>query len=138
MSNKSNGTAFEREFAQLLFDNGFWVHLLQDNRNGQPFDVIAAKNGKTYVFDCKDCQTGVFQLSRIEENQRSAMRLWAMTGNRPGMFALNVQGLIYVVPFRILEILCENGNRSMSRVEIAKFGRRIESWLGSVEREGKQ
>ncbi len=136
MSNKSNGTEFEKEFAQLLFENGFWVHLMQDNRNGQPFDVIAAKDGKTYVFDCKDCQTGIFQLSRIEENQWSAMKLWAETGNIPGLFALNVQGLIYVVPWRVLEILKESGNKSISRREIAKFGRRIESWFDSVERQG--
>ena len=120
----------------LLFKNGFWAHLLQDNRNGQPFDVIAAKGGKTYVFDCKDCQTGIFPLSRIEENQWSAMKLWAETGNLPGMFAVNVQGLIYVVPCRVLEILKESGNKSISRREIAKFGRRIESWFDSVERQG--
>ena len=56
MSNKSNGTAFEREFAQMLSEHGFWAHCLKDNQNGQPFDVIAARNGITYVFDCKDCQ----------------------------------------------------------------------------------
>ena len=68
MSNKSAGTMFEREFAGKLAKNRFWVHRFQDNKNGQPCDVIAARNGKTYLFDCKDC-AGAFQLSRVEENQ---------------------------------------------------------------------
>ena len=46
MSNKSNGTAFEREFAEMLSERGFWVHLLKNNSNGQPFDVIATKNNQ--------------------------------------------------------------------------------------------
>ena len=47
MSNKSNGTDFEKEFAQKLSDHGFWVHRMQDNQNGEPFDVIAARDGET-------------------------------------------------------------------------------------------
>lgn len=46
MSNKSAGTQFEREFAARLAAEGFWVHRFQDNKNGQPCDVIAARNGK--------------------------------------------------------------------------------------------
>lgn len=135
MSNKSNGTAFERAFAQMLSENGFWVHLMKENQNGQPFDVIAAKNGQTYVFDCKDCQNGTFSLSRIEENQHSAMSLWSRTGNRPGLFALNVQGLVYLIPYRILAILQENGMKQLNRIEIARFGRRAEAWLDDAERQ---
>ena len=46
MSNKSAGTQFEREFAARLAAEGFWVHRFQDNKNGQPCDVIAARNGE--------------------------------------------------------------------------------------------
>ena len=76
MSNKSNGTAFEREFAQMLSERGFWVHLLKDNSNGQPFDVIGAMHDTPYAFDCKDCTGKNFELRRMEENQRNAMQLW--------------------------------------------------------------
>lgn len=48
MSNKSAGTQFEREFAARLAAEGFWVHRFQDNKNGQPCDVIAARNGEAY------------------------------------------------------------------------------------------
>ena len=51
MSNKSAGTQFEREFASRLAAEGFWVHRFQDNKNGQPCDVIAARDGEAYLFD---------------------------------------------------------------------------------------
>ena len=134
MSNKSNGTAFERTFAELLSEEGFWAHCLKDNVNGQPFDVIAAKNGRTYVFDCKDCQTDRFVLSRIEENQRNAMSLWAETGNYQGMFAVKFSGRIYLIPHRMLEILVENGTKSITEIEARRYGRTFEQWCYSQHR----
>lgn len=135
MSNKSIGTAFEREFAQLLAENGFWAHCIQDNNNGQPFDVIAAKDGYTYVFDCKDCQGESFRLSRIEENQTNAMNLWAETGNHPGMFAIRLPGQTYLVPHRMLMILRESGTKSVSYQELGRIGQPLQEWL---ERRKKQ
>lgn len=134
MSNKSNGTAFERVFAELLSEEGFWAHCLKDNVNGQPFDVIAAKNGRTYVFDCKDCQTDRFVLSRIEENQHNAMSLWAETGNYQGMFAVKFSGRIYLIPHRMLEILVENGTKSITEIEARRYGRTFEQWCYSQHR----
>ncbi len=131
MSNKSNGTAFEREFAELLSAEGFWAHCLQDKANGQPFDVLAARGGRTYAFDCKDCMTRRFALSRIEENQHNAMKLWAETGNQAGMFAIRFSGRIYLVPHRMLEILKENGTKSITEAEAGKYGRTFEQWCHS-------
>jgi len=138
MSNKSNGTAFEKEFAQQLYEHGFWAHLMQDNQNGQPFDVIAARNGHTYVFDCKDCRDGVFKLSRIEENQHDAMKLWAETGNKPGLFAIRMNNAIYLMPHRMLEIMHENGARQVKEEELMKYSRRMESWLTARNRLDKR
>ena len=137
MSNKSNGTAFERTFAELLSEEGFWAHCLKDNVNGQPFGVIAAKNGRTYVFDCKDCQTDRFVLSRIEENQRNAMSLWGETGNYQGMFAVKFSGRIYLIPHRMLEILVENGTKSITEIEARRYGRTFEQWCHSQRRLGR-
>ena len=138
MSNKSNGTAFEKEFAELLFAEGFWAHCLKDNANGQPFDVIAAKNGRTYVFDCKDCMTERFVMSRMEENQRNAMKLWAETGNQPGLFAIKFSGRIYLLPCRMLEILEENGTKSITEIEARRYGRTFEQWCYSQHRLDKK
>lgn len=139
MSNKSNGTAFERDFAELLSAEGFWVHCLKDNANGQPFDVIAARNGRTYVFDCKECMTERFALSRIKENQHNAMKLWSETGNQPGMFAIKFSGRIYLMPHKMLEILGGNGTKSITEIEARRYGRTFEQWYCSQHRlDGKE
>jgi Holliday junction resolvase len=129
MSNKSVGTQFERAFAEMLAARGFWAHCMKDNKNGQPFDVIAAKDGEAYVFDCKDCQGDAFQLSRIEENQHNAMTLWEQTGNHPGLFAIRFGERIYLVPHRMLIILRENGTKQIKLIEAAKYGQELGRWL---------
>lgn len=72
MSNKSNGNCFEREMAKMLSDKGCWVHIIRDNENGQPFDLIAVRRSTTTAIDCKLCLSDSFKLSRIEDNQRLA------------------------------------------------------------------
>lgn len=138
MSNKSNGTAFEKEFAQMLSDNGFWAHCLSDNRNGQPFDVIGARNGATYVFDCKDCQGDSFQLNRIEENQHNAMTLWGMTGNRQGLFAVRIHGMVILIPHRMLTIMKENGSKQIDCSELLRCGRTFRQWMEHQNKLDKQ
>jgi len=138
MSNKSVGTALERKFAKILADYGFWAHCMKDNQNGQPFDIIAARNGTTYVFDCKDCQGNIFQLSRIEENQYNAMTLWSDTGNGQGLFAIRMPVGIYVVPFRVLAIMKDRGESSVHQKDIAKMGQRFDYWIACRSRCDKQ
>ena len=81
MTNKKIGNDFESDFCEILFENGFWTHNLAQNASGQPADVIAARNGKTYLIDCKVCSNRGFALSRMEENQDLSMELWKDTGN---------------------------------------------------------
>ena len=67
MSNKSSGTGFECDFAEYMAEKGYWAHVFQNNRNGQPFDIILAKDGNTQAGDCKVCENDVFRLSRMRE-----------------------------------------------------------------------
>ena len=75
-SNKSNGTSKERELCLMLTKWGFWAHRLVDRINGQPFDVVAVRNGIAVALDSKICNNGVFLFSRVEPNQEAAMKLW--------------------------------------------------------------
>lgn len=129
MSNKSRGTAFEKEFAQIFADKGFWVHCLRDNSNGQPFDLIAVRNNTAYAFDCKECQGNVFRMSRIEENQDNAMVLWSETGNQFSFFAIRFKDRIYLVPHRMLVILKEQGTKQLKEMDAAKYGQELFQWL---------
>ena len=89
-TNRKTGTSFERELCEELARYGFWAHNLAQNSAGQPFDVIAARDGKVYPIDAKVCEKDVFRLVRIEDNQFSAMTLWKDTGNGEGWFAKTV------------------------------------------------
>lgn len=136
MNNKVAGTEFEKSFASTLAERWFWVHLFQDNRNGQPCDVVAAKNGHTYLFDCKDCQCDYFQLSRMEENQYNAMKLFELTGNSKGMFAIRFKnGDIYLLEYdKIKELQTADFKRINSTVCRAQ-GKSLEEWLEQWETE---
>lgn len=129
MSNKSAGTAFEREFAELLAEKGFWVHRLQDNQNGQPFDIIAVKNGRAYAFDCKDCAGRSFPLSRIEENQRLAMEQWEKCGNGTGYFAVHfIASGTHILPFKKIKSYIKFGAHTLTEKDIKQIGTRLDSW----------
>lgn len=128
-SNRKNGNTFEAELCEILFQNGFWAHNLAQNKQGQPFDVIAAKNGKTYPIDCKDCSRDVFDLDRIEQNQYSAMSLWEMRGNGCGWFALKLSnGEIFFINLKTMEYLSKH-RKTLPASIIQRFGTPLAEWV---------
>lgn len=135
MKNKQNGTRFEHEFARLLFQDGFWVHCITDNVNGQPFDVIAVQKGRAFAFDCKDCRNNQFCLSRIEENQANAMRAWREAGNGDGFFVLrNREGEVFLLAFSRVWRLKESGIGSLDLGRDGPHFLTYSEWLEGVAR----
>lgn len=128
MSNKKIGNNFEREFCEILSENGFWVHNLAQNQTGQPADVIAVRDGKAFLIDCKVCSTGRFQLKRIEENQQLAMEHWLDMGNDEVWFALKLDDNIVMINY--LDLMCLKIIQSSLNIkEIFKQGIMIENWI---------
>lgn len=127
-TNKKIGNDFEREFCELLAAEGFWVHNLAMNSAGQPADVIAVRNGKAFLIDCKHCSGKGFDLRRIEENQQFAMKLWEERGNGVGWFALKVKESIYMICY---EVLCEARSHftTIPNDVIETIGTRFEEWV---------
>lgn len=104
MNNKRLGTEFENEVCQLLSKLGYWVHFFApDARGAQPFDIIAAKNGRTLAIDCKTCVANTFSISRLEDNQISAFDLWLKTGNSEPMLFVKHDDVIHVVYYEHLK-----------------------------------
>lgn len=100
---------------------------MAQNAQGQPFDVLAARNGKSYPIDCKVCEHDKFPLSRIEENQAGAMTLWEETGNGDGWFALKLSnGAIFMIPWYQLRD-CEK--TTLNADEIAAKGMPLAAWV---------
>ena len=132
-NNRRVGTGFEKQLCISLSGYGFWVHNLAQNSQGQPFDIIAARNGKSYSIDCKDCAKDIFKMERIEENQSSAMFLWRETGNGEGWFALRMtNGAVYFLSFSKLESLSLS-KTVLSASEIRQFGVPLREWVEQCE-----
>lgn len=121
MSNKKLGSTFERELAEVLYEHGFWVHLLNANQAGQPADIIAVKNKTAYLIDAKVCTNGTFPLSRVEENQDMAMSLWRACGNGEGWFALKFGDEVWMIPYSTI-VACKNRKSSMTVDTAEPFG----------------
>ena len=96
--NRTLGNRIEEEIAGYLSDKGFWVHLLNQNRAGQPADIIAVKYGIAVLIDAKNCSTDRFDTHRIESNQLGSMTLWKSCRNKEWWFACKMKdGEIYMV-----------------------------------------
>lgn len=129
MSNKSEGSAFEKELAQILSAYGYWVHLMAQNVNGQPFDLLAAKNRRVYPIDCKVCSNNVFLFSRVEENQRLSMEKWKHDYGLTGWFALQFShGEIAFLSYDMIVHRSKSG-KSISWKEVVMNGFSFSEWV---------
>ena len=133
-SNKSSGNRFEQEFAEFLDQEGFWCHVLQQNKSGQPADIIAVKGNFHFLIDCKEVSTNRgFVLSRAEENQRLAMKKFADRGNHIGWFAVKYPDgtvrMISIVSIQIAETL---GIKAISE-EVSEQFMTAEEWSAALD-----
>ena len=130
MSNKKLGNSFEMELCEILSSKGFWVHPMTQDNSGQPADIIAVRNKTSYLIDAKVCSLNRFLLSRVEENQDLAMRLWHDCGNGTGWFALRMDygDEIYMLSYYVIKAYMYKQS-SLSAKEIAEIGIPIEKWV---------
>ena len=79
---------------------------------------------------CKDCETKFFILSRVEENQYNAMRLFEMTGNNKGMFAVRFpEETIYLIPYDRMSELKKAGFKRIDATVCRTQGMKLSEWL---------
>lgn len=131
-NNKKLGNTFESELCEILFEHGFWVHMLNANKAGQPADIIAVRNKVSHLIDAKVCSDNTFPLSRVEENQDLAMDLWKDCGNGCGWFALKLNDQIYMVSHYVMKSY-KGRQHSLSASEIAMLGKPLEKWAMSCK-----
>lgn len=128
-SNRKVGNNFEQDLCEILFGNGFWTHNLAQNQAGQPADVIAVRNRRAYLIDCKVCSTSKgFSLKRMEDNQDLSMTLWQECGNGEGWFAILLAGQIYMIPHTVIKAYPKLQSY-LSPSEISLLGRSVEDWV---------
>ena len=130
MNNKKSGNQFEAELCETLAVFGFWCHNIAQNSAGQPADVIAVRDGKGYLIDCKVCSTDKgFDLNRIEENQDLAMTLWNECGNGQGWFAMKLPNdAVFMLPHFYIKAV-KHTQSYLSPGEIFENGKPLEKWV---------
>ena len=129
MINKKLGNKFEKELSEILYNAGYWVHLLNQNKNGQPADIIAVKNKKAYLIDAKVCSFEKFAFKRVEENQHLSMQMFIDCGNTTPYFALKARNEIYMLSYKTIRDLISQGKKQLNFEEINKYSTRLSTWL---------
>lgn len=133
--NRTVGGKFEQEFAEILFQNGFWAHVMQQNRSGQPSDIVAAKGKFHTLIDAKVISDDDgFPFSRIEENQKLAMRMFQKRCGELCYFALKLtDGSIWLVSLERLETLRNRGKKRLTDEEIRTQTWSLQTWLKATD-----
>ena len=133
--NRTQGNRFEQDFAQILFDHGFWVHVMQQNKAGQPADIIAIKGKYHTLIDCKVISDDKgFPFERVEENQKYAMRMFHRKCFETCYFALRLpDGEIRLITLDRIEVLKSHGRKRLTEHDIQEHAWPLETWLKASE-----
>ena len=132
--NRSTGGRFEQALAEVLAKNGFWVHVMQQNKAGQPADIVAAKGRFHTLIDCKVCDNGFFSFDRIEENQRMAMKMFFRKAGELCYFALKMPNeSIRMISLSRIETLEARGKKRLNADDIDREAWRLEAWMESSD-----
>ena len=120
MNNKQKGMRFERRMQEVFTKAGWWVHFISpDHRGAQPFDMIVVRNGDARVFDCKTCDSHIFSIDRLEDNQVLAFERWIRCGNSVPYIVVEHDSKVYFVSYDKL--------KAEKRVDLDKL--EVDIWL---------
>lgn len=140
--NRSVGNRFEQKLAEILAQSGFWVHVLQQNKAGQPADIIAVRGRFHTLIDGKvvsNPEEG-FPFRNIRENQRLAMKMFTQRCGELCYFAIRLPGEdgleppyenIRLVSLSRIETLEKRGHKSITPRMMETETWALESWLES-------
>ena len=133
--NRSVGNHFEQDMANILFEHGFWVHIMQQTKSGQPADIIAVKGRYHTLIDCKVVSdNNGFSFDRIEENQKFAMRVFHKRCLNVCYFAIRLpDGEIRMVSMDRIETIKNRGKRKLTENELKTQAWPLDKWLDSSE-----
>jgi len=129
--NRTVGGQFEQEMAEILYKNGFWAHVMQQNKAGQPSDIIAVKRKFHTLIDAKVISDDKgFPFERIEENQKLAMKMFQRRCGELCYFALKLpDDSIWMISLERMETLRNRGKKRMTDHEIRTQTWSLETWL---------
>lgn len=131
--NRTTGGRFEQNLSEVLAQHGFWVHVMQQNKSGQPADIVAVKGHFHTLIDCKVISDDKgFPFERVEENQKFAMRMFQRKCCELCYFALKLPDeTIWLVSLERIETLKGRGKKKLTDNEIRNQTWSLEKWIES-------
>lgn len=129
--NKIVGNRFEDDMAEILAEHGFWAHVAQQKKSGQPADIIAVKGRFHTLIDAKVISNDKgFPFSNIEENQRLAMKTFKKRCNELCYFAIRFPNEgIRLISLTRIEKLEYQGHKRITPRMIESETMSLEAWL---------
>ena len=137
--NRSVGGRFEAELCEILARNGFWAHNMQQNKAGQPADIIAVKGKFHTLIDCKHIAgNDGFPFEQVRENQRLAMQLFQRRCGELCYFALKLPDeTIWMISLERIKTLEVRGKKRITDGEIRTQTWSLEKWMEASNEWGK-
>lgn len=137
--NRSVGGRFEVELCEILARNGFWAHNMQQNKAGQPADIIAVKGKFHTLIDCKHIAgNDGFPFEQVRENQRLAMQLFQRRCGELCYFALKLPDeTIWMISLERIKTLEVRWKKRITDEEIRTQTWSLEKWMEASSEWGK-
>lgn len=142
-NNRITGNRFEQELSHILAQHGFWSHVMQQNKAGQPADIIAVKGKFHTLIDGKvvSNEEDGFQFKNIRENQRTAMKKFTRCGGELCYFAIGLpwqddgssrpHEKIRLISLSRIETLESRGHKSITPKMMDRETWNLDDWLDS-------
>ena len=119
------GQQFQKVLCKMLADNGFWAYETINKQSGQPVDIIAVRSNIGYIIECKVTQTDRFPLSRVEDNQITAIERFTRCNNDESWFAFyfakHPNDVLFVRAKYILKLTDDDNATSITYEELREL-----------------
>ena len=107
----------DEEIRSLFLDKGICLlkGVTTSERLRQALDMFKDKVD-AFIIDAKDCKSGRFPLTRVEENQFLSMSRWLERTQHEAFFALQLpdEEDVYFIPFKTICNCLDNNVRSLN------------------------
>lgn len=124
------GKSFEEDLCWYYFSKGYFVEYHEKGVTGsQSCDITIIKDDIATMVECKnlEAKNGVFNLSRVEENQKLAYARYIECGNTNFILAVLWDNKVYFIDFGIINYF----NKSIDLKDIEP---NITDWKKVMER----
>lgn len=127
LNSRNLGQQTEQQVAEYFSKNGWWVYRIPSGLSGQAADIVMAKDGEAYLIEVKHCKNDRFVLNRIEENQKTAYKLFQQTGNKEHYVAIKFKNGTYLIHFMWIMKWLDEDLKSITVDTAKEVGTRI--WI---------